>query len=268
MSQEPAAAETQVWIWTLSPAAAVVTSPVRRSRTAPWRSGTTQPKQMPIRQPEGISTPAASPASSRVWEPSAADDGAGLGEGDGAAVAGGDDGRTEPLGVQPVGDAVGVPTLFEGIEHPGRAAGPRLALGEVVDQIVEARDVEHAVGVGVLLHQPDSALAGQHAQFAAEDDVVGGGRGVHDDDVGVRSPRAAMLRSIPITGVMPLPAVRNRILAGGWSPRVNSPAAWSSWTTVPTVARRTRWLLTLPSGMAFTVIAMQPSRRWVFEVSE
>ena len=33
------------------PGAAVVISPLRRSRTAPCRSGATQPKQMPIRQP-------------------------------------------------------------------------------------------------------------------------------------------------------------------------------------------------------------------------
>ena len=70
-----------------------------------------------------------------------------------------------------------------------------------------------------------------------------------------------MLRSIPITGVMPLPAVRNRILAAVGA-EGEFPAAWSSWTTVPTVARRTRWLLTMPSGMAFTVIVMQPSARY------
>ena len=73
---------------------------------------------------------------------------------------------------------------------------------------------------------------------------------------------------MPITGVMPLPAVRNRILRGVAAGKVNSPAAWSSWTMVPTVARRTRWLETLPSGMALTVIAMQPSARSVSEVSE
>ena len=55
---------------TPSPSAAVVTAPVRRSRTAPWRSGATQPKQMPIRQPDGMSTPAASPVSSRLAVPS------------------------------------------------------------------------------------------------------------------------------------------------------------------------------------------------------
>ena len=39
MSQAPAAADTQVWTSTPSPGAAVVSSPVRRSRTAPSRSG-------------------------------------------------------------------------------------------------------------------------------------------------------------------------------------------------------------------------------------
>ena len=83
MSQVPAAADTQVWIWTPSPGAAMVMSPLRRSRTAPWRSGATQPKQMPIRHPDGISTPAASPASSSVWSPGVSTAVADLREGDG-----------------------------------------------------------------------------------------------------------------------------------------------------------------------------------------
>ena len=60
----PAAAEMQVCTRTLSPSTAVVIEPSRRSRTAPSVIGSTQLKQMPIRQPDGISTPAASPASS------------------------------------------------------------------------------------------------------------------------------------------------------------------------------------------------------------
>ena len=192
MSQVPAAADTQVWMRTPSPGAAVVMSPLRRSRTAPCRSGATQPKQMPIRQPDGIRTPAASPASSSVWSPGASRTVAGLGEGDGATVAGGDDGRAESFGVQALGHAVVVPVLLECVEHAGRSACPGLALGEVVDQFVELGGVEHAVGVGVLLDQADSALAGQHAQFAAEDHVVGGGGAVHDHDVvDVRRPGCA-----------------------------------------------------------------------------
>ena len=74
------------------------------------------------------------------------------------------------------------------------------------------------------------------------------------------------LRSIPMTGVMPEPAVTNSsfVPSGG---STNSPAACSRWTRVPGVARRTRWLLTLPSGTALTVIEMRPSARgpWVRE---
>ena len=54
-----------------SPGAAVVISPLRRSRTAPSRSGSTQPKQMPIRHPLGIRTPASSAASRIGVAPSA-----------------------------------------------------------------------------------------------------------------------------------------------------------------------------------------------------
>ena len=73
-------------------------------------------------------------------------------------------------------------------------------------------DVEHAVGVGVLLHQRDSARSRHRAELVAEDDVGGGGSGVHDDHVLAAVVR---LRSIPMTGVTPLPAVRNRILSAG-----------------------------------------------------
>ena len=63
-----------------------------------------------------------------------------------------------------------------------------------------------------------------------------------------------------MTGVMPLPAVRNSTLRGPLvAAGTKSPAAWSSWTIVPGCARRTRWLLTLPSGIALTVIVMRPS---------
>ena len=78
------------------------------------------------------------------------------------------------------------------------------------------------------------------------------------------------LRSIPITGVMPEPAVTNS--SRTFSPRgavgsTNSPAACSRWTSVPGRLSRTMWLLTLPSGTALTVIEIRPSARgpWVSE---
>ena len=74
------------------------------------------------------------------------------------------------------------------------------------------------------------------------------------------------LRSIPITGVTPEPAVTKSSLPG-FSASTNSPAACSSWTRVPGRAWWTRWLLTLPSGTALTVIEIRPSARgpWVSE---
>ena len=74
------------------------------------------------------------------------------------------------------------------------------------------------------------------------------------------------LRSIPITGVMPEPAVTNSSLVPSAGEFV-LPAACSRWTRVPARARRTRWLLTLPSGTALTVTEIRPSARgpWVRE---
>ena len=73
---------------------------------------------------------------------------------------------------------------------------------------------------------------------------------------------------MPMTGVMPEPAVRKRALAGRFGGRVKSPVAWSSMTSVPGVVARTRALLTLPSGIALVVMLMRPSpasARWVSE---
>ncbi len=75
-------------------------------------------------------------------------------------------------------------------------------------------------------------------------------------------------RSMPITGVMPLPAVRKSTLAGVAGGSTKSPAGWSSRIRVPGAARWTRWLLTLPPGTAFTVIVIRPSLRSVGEVME
>lgn len=73
---------------------------------------------------------------------------------------------------------------------------------------------------------------------------------------------------MPMTGVIPLPAVRNRILAGGGRSRVNSPVAASSDTMVPAAACRTRWWETMPPGTALTVIDRHLSARPGAEVIE
>ena len=163
---------------------------------------------MPIRHPDGISTPAASPASSSVWSPGVSRTVADLSEGDCAAFTGGDDGGPEPFGVQALGYAVVIPVLLECVEHAGRSACPRLALGEVADQIAEFGGAEHAVGVSVLLDQADSALAASMRSSPAK--ITSSGVGALCTTT-TSSTCSAMLRSMPITGVMPLPAVRNKI---------------------------------------------------------
>ena len=95
-----------------------------------------------------------------------------------------------------------------------------------------AGGVEQAVGVGVLLDQPDPARRAARARSSAPKMTSSRRRrGVHQHDVGAARPRR--LRSMPITGVMPLPAVMNSTLSGPRSGRTKSPAAWSSWTSVP-----------------------------------
>jgi hypothetical protein len=136
-----------------------------------------------MRQPDGMRTPAASPDSSSGVAPS--------------------DSTVTPLRLNvavppsPVTIAGGrkrstcsrsamprpVQWRLEAVEQLGRAAGPGLALGEVGDGGGEAVDVEAALEPAVALDEPDAALGGQRPQLAAEDDLGGDGRGVHDDDV-------------------------------------------------------------------------------------
>ena len=144
MSHAPAAAEMQVWMGRRRPGAAVVISPLRRSRTAPSRRGRTQPKQMPIRHPDGISTPAASAGVEDRGGAIRLDGRAGAGKAHGAAVAH-DQGRgPEPLGEQ-VESAL-VVVLLEGVEQTGGSARERGSLLQVGDEALEVGDVEDAVG--------------------------------------------------------------------------------------------------------------------------
>ena len=67
-------------------------------------------------------------------------------------------------------------------------------------------------------------------------------------------------RSMPMTGVMPLPAVTNRTRSGGRLGQHEVAAGpGRAGPACRAATRRTRWLLTLPSGIAFTVIVIRPS---------
>ena len=98
---------------------------------------------------------------------------------------------------------------------------------------------------------------GVAAQLGAEDHVVAGGRGVQQHDVGgVGSARENSCAACPITGVMPVPAVTNSSL-GGHRLRQHEVAVrpGRAGPACPASRAVTRWLLTLPSGIALTVIA-------------
>ena len=82
--------------------------------------------------------------------------------------------------------------------------------------------------------------------------------------------RAALenrLRSMPITGVMPEPAVTNSSCSGIGIGSTKSPAACWRWIIWPARTRCTRCWETIPSGIALTVMLMCPSGRgpWVSE---
>ena len=113
------------------------------------------------------------------------DDRSGRGEGDGATFTSHVQMGAETFDVQALPKVGSGPVSLAGVEHPGRAAGPHLALTPVRDDPVEVGgEVEHAVGVGVQLHQAHEASGGQLAQLGREDDLACGGRRVDHDDIG------------------------------------------------------------------------------------
>ena len=141
-----------------------------------------------------------------------------------------------------------------------------MPLVEVGHQLGELVDVQHAVHVVVAGEQADRACLVQGSQVAQRRSsrarsVPRAARRCRRRrcEASRRTPDAVTgnrLRSMPITGVIPEPAVTNR----NRPPRVGStksPVACSRWTRVPGSARWTRWLLTTPSGTALTVIEMQ-----------
>src|ERR1700739_4275061 len=66
--------------------------------------------------------------------------------------------------------------------------------------------------------------------------------------------RRARVRSIDITGVIPEPAVRNRIDGGAGSGSTKLPGGAASRTMVPGSTPATRWVDRKPSGIALTVM--------------
>ena len=81
-------------------------------------------------------------------------------------------------------------------------------------------------------------------------------------------PRAVRVRSIAISGVMPLPALMNRIFSGGGSGSAKSPFGVANRTMVPGSTPLTRCEDRKPSGVALTVIVMSLDSRRGTDVRE
>ena len=154
--QSPTAAVTQVCTCSLG---CPYSSPLRRSRTVPETRVTVQVWQMPMRQPYGIPTPASSPASRIVVAPSTSTS---LPELRKVSVppsppsppSSRENRSTCSWSSRPAAVVV----LGDRVEHRRRAAGPGLALAPVGADRVEVGEVEHAVGVGVQLVQPQPGV--------------------------------------------------------------------------------------------------------------
>ena len=82
------------------------------------------------------------------------------------------------------------------------------------------------------------------------------------------SLRWSIVRSIAMTGVIPLPAVRNRIFFGGGSGSAKLPWGAARRTIVPAGTPPTMCVDRKPSGIAFTVIEMSFSFQLGDDVSE
>jgi hypothetical protein len=149
--------------------------------------------------------------------------------------------------------------LLHDVEHLGRAADERLAVLPVGAQVAEVVGREAALLAGEAQVQRVAVVLGVEApQLVAEDRVVLGARRVDVHDVAQASWRA-MLRSIDMIGVMPLPALMNSSFSGSGSGSVNVPSTPPRRTIIPGRASRTNQGETTPSSTSLGVIEMQPS---------
>ncbi len=197
MSQAPAAAEMQVWMTTPSPgggggdlagaqiadrasaqgrdAAEADAHPAARGHQ--HAGGLAGVEQAPVRRRASTVVPVAEKVTV-------------------SAVAGGDDGGAEPLGVQLVGDSGCGPVAFEIIEQAGGPARPGVPLGEVGDQVGQIAAVSSMPSVWVWISTRRIwPRAASRRSSPPKITSAGGGRAMHDDDVAMRGPPACCAAS-------------------------------------------------------------------------
>ena len=193
---------------------------------------------MPMRQPCGSSAPACSPATSSGVVPSASTS-LPLARKrtrppspprPAAAVDG-----PEALEVQPLGDAGALEAVGQRVQQAGRTAGP--GLGARASRARAGRARRRPTG------RPDrrgarAACSGGGARASARRSppkIASSGDGATCTCAASGRPpgRRASARSIPMTGVTPLPAVTNSSGCSMASGRTNSPVGGASRTSMP-----------------------------------
>ena len=138
-----------------------------------------------------------------------------------------------------------------------------LAAGDVVIRVayssINYKDALAATGAGRILRRyplvggidlAGTVVSSDDPRHRAGDRVLVTGCGLSETHDGGYTEYARVKGE----WVIPLPAVRNRILAGGGSGRAKLPFGAASRTTVPDGTPLTRWLDRNPSGIAFTAI--------------
>ena len=223
---------------------------------------------MPMRQPCGSSAPACSPATSNGVAPSASTS---------LPLA---RKRTRPP--SPSRSAAARPgrkrstcscsetparakRVGQRVQQAGRAARPGLALAPVGHAAVELGDgPSEPCAIVVVLVQRVAGRAPRASARSSPPKIASSARrgDVHVRDVGEAPPaRCASARSIPMIGVMPLPAVTNSSACSSASGRTNSPGRRAR-AGRPCPARVADEVVGhQPPGIRLTVIAMRPSRR-------
>ena len=145
-----------------------------------------------------------------------------------------------------------------GVEQAGGPAGPGLALGEVGHEVVELGDVEQAVGVGVPLDQPQLPVL-RPASRSSSPKITSSRLWARECTTTTSSSRRPVAQHAHHRGDAAAGGEEQDLGGLGLRAARSRRRPGRAGRACPAVARRTRWLLTLPSGIAFTVIVMRPS---------
>lgn len=204
------------------------------SRTAPKVRGTAQPKQMPIRQFEGMRAPASSGAVEEGRSPRR------RARGPGARATRARPRRSPPrrAGTARRAAPPPVPRCPNAIRRrrgarPARTPTPGGRASRARGRRVRRGGGARRVSVCRSMSRTRPAAASARSSGPKTTSTRRGAL-----CTSTTSARSGRLRRIPMTGVIPLPAVTKSADGGGPSGTTKSPVAWSSMTSRPAAQRR------------------------------